>query len=159
VIDEAHNVAQAQRKSRAASLRTFIRIAAEGWKFGLFLILVTQRPRKLDPNILSEGDGLFLMKMTNDSDIVAARELFGFLQPTVGPKSRNLSVGDVFLQGKFGGTEDVWHVAPRRTKQGGKSLDDGYWTCMRCRYHQSTFHSVGDAVVRVGAGDDAVFAF
>jgi uncharacterized protein len=130
VIDEAHNLAPLQRKSPAAErlAADIIRIAAEGRKFGLFLLVVTQRPRKLDPNVLSECDALFLMKMTNSSDVAAAIELFGFLQPGVGQQAKYLKVGEVFLQGRLGGTETVWHVAPRRTRQGGKSLDDTYWS-------------------------------
>jgi DNA helicase HerA-like ATPase len=31
----------------------------------LYLIVVTQRPRKVDSNILSECDNLFLMRVTN----------------------------------------------------------------------------------------------
>jgi DNA helicase HerA-like ATPase len=128
VIDEAHNIAPLSRKTPAAErlAADIVRIAAEGRKFGLYLIVVTQRPRKLDPSILSECDGLFLMRMTNSTDISAAQDIFGFLDPEVGKLATTLSVGEVLLQGRAGNTGDVWHAAPRRTKEGGKSLDD-YW--------------------------------
>jgi uncharacterized protein len=130
VIDEAHNIVPAQRNSPAAErvAQDVVRIAAEGRKFGLFLLVITQRPRKVDPNVLSECDALFLMKMTNDTDLTSAAEVFGFLDPVVVPRAKELKVGDVFLQGRLGGTGTVWHASPRRTVQGGRSLDDGYWT-------------------------------
>jgi hypothetical protein len=130
VIDEAHNLVPTRRTSPAAErlAADIARIAAEGRKFGLFLLLITQRPRKLDPGILSECDALFLMKMTNESDLRMATEVFGFLDPAVIPLARNLRVGDVFLQGRLGGAQTVWHSAPRRTRQGGRSLDDAVWT-------------------------------
>jgi DNA helicase HerA-like ATPase len=130
VIDEAHNIVPMQRTSSAAErlAADVIRIAAEGRKFGLFLLVITQRPRKLDPSVLSECDGLFLMKMTNESDLKSAAEIFGFLDPLLLSGAKELKVGDVFLQGRLGRTNTVWHVAPRRTMQGGKSLDDDYWT-------------------------------
>jgi DNA helicase HerA-like ATPase len=130
VLDEAHNIIPVRRTSPAAErvAADVLRIAAEGRKFGLFLLVVTQRPRKLDPSILSECDALFLMKMTNDNDLKGAAEVFGFLEPTVVAEAKNLKVGDVFLQGRLGRTSAMWHAAPRRTRQGGKSLDDAYWS-------------------------------
>lgn len=130
VIDEAHNIVPARRASAAAErlAADVVRIAAEGRKFGLFLLVVTQRPRKLDANILSECDGLFLMKMTNDEDLKYAAEVFGFLPPAVLVQAKSLKVGEVFLQGRLGSTTTTWHVAPRRTMQGGRSLDDKFWT-------------------------------
>ena len=130
VIDEAHNIVPVERTSPGAQrlAADIIRIAAEGRKFGLFLLLVTQRPRKLDPSVLSECDGLCLMKMTNESDLKEASEIFGFLDPTLVSEARKLKVGELFLQGKLGRTASVWHAAPRRTRQGGRSLDDKYWS-------------------------------
>jgi hypothetical protein len=129
VIDEAHNLIPVRRTSAAAERLALdvIRIAAEGRKFGLFLIVVTQRPRKLDPSVISECDNLLLMRMTNGTDLDAAKELFGFLAPAVISDAKNLLVGDVFLQGRLSKGGQVWHAAPRRTQQGGRSLDDDYW--------------------------------
>jgi hypothetical protein len=130
VIDEAHNIVPVHRTSSAAERLAgdIVRIAAEGRKFGLFLLVVTQRPRKLDPSILSECDALFLMKMTNKSDLNAAADIFGFLDRRLVEEARKLNVGDVFLQGRLGQTTSVWHAAPRRTRQGGKGLEDAYWS-------------------------------
>jgi DNA helicase HerA-like ATPase len=130
VIDEAHNVVPAVRSSPAAErlAMDIVRIAAEGRKFGLFLLLVTQRPRKLDANVLSECDGLYLMKMTNSSDLEYAAKAFGFIPSEVLPQTKSLKVGECFLLGRLGGTSMVWHVAPRRTMEGGRSLNDKYWT-------------------------------
>jgi uncharacterized protein len=130
VIDEAHNIVPTSRSTSAAErlAADIVRIAAEGRKFGLFLLVVTQRPRKLDLSVLSECDGLFLMKMTNSSDLEYAAETFGFLPPETVEGAKKLKVGEVFLLGRLGGTSTVWHVAPRRTMEGGRSLDDSYWT-------------------------------
>ena len=58
VVDEAHNLIPAKTNGRLqAKLRDQFRmIAAEGRKYGLFLILVSQRPDKLDPFVISECD-------------------------------------------------------------------------------------------------------
>ena len=69
VIDEAHNLAPREpdslRTPVSHELSSIIRtIAAEGRKFGLFLILVSQRPNKIDVNVLSECDNYVVMRST-----------------------------------------------------------------------------------------------
>ena len=99
VIDEAHNIIPSKRTSPGLERLAgdIARVAAEGRKFGLFLLVITQRPRKVDANVLSECDGLFLMKMTNDTDLQYACEVFGFLQTAVVTRAKDLKVGELFL--------------------------------------------------------------
>ena len=57
VIDEAHNVCPAEPADPITALATeqSIRIAGEGRKFGLYLIVVMQRPQKVQENVLTEA--------------------------------------------------------------------------------------------------------
>jgi energy-coupling factor transporter ATP-binding protein EcfA2 len=68
VIDEAHNIMPEGDEVESGVARETIRllrtIAAEGRKFGLFLILISQRPNKVNSNILSECDNYIVMKST-----------------------------------------------------------------------------------------------
>lgn len=69
VIDEAHNLSPSTSSSTqtpiAKEVARIVRtIAAEGRKFGLFLILISQRPDKIDDNVLSECDNFIIMKST-----------------------------------------------------------------------------------------------
>ena len=41
-----------------------VRIAAAGRKFGLYLLVSTQRPQKIAENVLSQADNLVLMRLT-----------------------------------------------------------------------------------------------
>jgi DNA helicase HerA-like ATPase len=70
VIDEAHNVCPAEPRDQLTALATAdaIRIAGEGRKFSLYLIVVTQRPQKVDENVLSQCDNLVLMRMNSLAD-------------------------------------------------------------------------------------------
>jgi DNA helicase HerA-like ATPase len=105
-----------------------VRVAAEGRKYGLFLIVATQRPRKIDSNVLSECENLILMKMKNESDLSYASDILGYLEPDIATRARGLRKGDALLRGNINVTNDVLHCAPRRTAQGGKGLPDKYWT-------------------------------
>jgi hypothetical protein len=77
VIDEAHNVCPQQPTHELMALATedAIRIAREGRKFGLYLLLATQRPDKLHINVLSECDNLVLMRMNSAAEHVLTTEL------------------------------------------------------------------------------------
>ena len=129
IIDETHNLAPADKDSPAAKKLSaqFVRIAAEGRKYGLYLIVSTQRPRKVDTNVLTECDNLFLMRMTNDSDLDYARQTFGFIKPMTLKLVKSLERGDMLLSGGIGGTTGRVHVSPRRTVQGGKGLSETHW--------------------------------
>ena len=56
-----------------------MRIAAEGRKFGLYLLTSTQRPQKVHPNVVSQCDNLVLMRMNSAADLAYAREVFSFV--------------------------------------------------------------------------------
>ncbi len=66
VLEEAHVYLNAQSKSRAANAAR--RIAKEGRKYGVGLMLVSQRPAEVDPTILSQCGTVIAMRLTNDSD-------------------------------------------------------------------------------------------
>lgn len=72
VIDEAHNVSPSSEYANDSLIsmevtRMIRTIAAEGRKFGLFLILISQRPNKIDESVLSECDNFIIMKSTSQT--------------------------------------------------------------------------------------------
>jgi len=68
VIDEAHNIVPEDNGIDSDLSREVVRmlktIAAEGRKFHLFLILISQRPNKINANVISECDNFIIMKST-----------------------------------------------------------------------------------------------
>ncbi|MEB2835828.1 MAG: DUF87 domain-containing protein [Desulfurococcales archaeon] len=71
VVEEAHNLAPA-RVDRA-SKRILVRVAREGRKWGLSLVLVTQRPGFIDPDVLSQAATLAALRITNPEDLSGLR--------------------------------------------------------------------------------------
>ena len=65
VLEEAHVYLGAQ-KGRAANAAR--RIAKEGRKYGVGLMLVSQRPSEIDATILSQCGTIVALRLTNDSD-------------------------------------------------------------------------------------------
>lgn len=66
VLDEAHAYLKAGEDS--ISSRTVQAIAKEGRKYGVGLLLVTQRPSELDETVLSQCGSIIALRMTNSRD-------------------------------------------------------------------------------------------
>jgi hypothetical protein len=129
VIDEAHNLAPATPTSESAKSvsECLVRIAMEGRKFGLFLVLVTQRPSRLNGNLLSQCDSLRLMKMSNPADIELVTERFGFVPEKEAERALGFKKGEMLLAGALVEQAVCARVTPRRTVEGGRSLRDAAW--------------------------------
>src|SRR5262249_39248668 len=74
VLEEAHSFVQRRDNSDAAPpathmcRETFERIAREGRKFGLGLVLSSQRPSELSPTVLAQCNTFLLHRIVNDRD-------------------------------------------------------------------------------------------
>jgi len=66
VLEEAHNYLKAGENS--ISSRTVQGIAKEGRKYGVGLVLVTQRPSELDETVLSQCGTIIALRMNNTKD-------------------------------------------------------------------------------------------
>jgi hypothetical protein len=136
VVDEAHNLVGDKPDGRAATrLRDQFRsVAAEGRKFGVFLILVTQRPDKLDPMTISECENRAIMKLNSEELVRTTAKLLGLNDEArkALEASQPLAIGRALLCGpwaKGGSTQTLkLYGAMRRTVEGGKNLDKDYWS-------------------------------
>ncbi|MCQ4296204.1 ATP-binding protein [Pseudomonas stutzeri] len=66
VLEEAHVYLGPQARNRASTAAK--RIAKEGRKYGVGLMLVSQRPSEIDTTILSQCGTVIALRLTNDSD-------------------------------------------------------------------------------------------
>lgn len=141
VLEEAHNYLGSLSKGRASVAAR--RIAKEGRKYGVGLMLVSQRPSEIDPTILSQCGTTISLRLTNDADQSQVRScasdnldgLFGML-----PSLRTgeaLLVGeavsmpvraliDLPPEGCRPDSEDPLVVVPR--KPSGERKQEGGWT-------------------------------
>lgn len=81
VLDEAHTFIHKDLTGESAApagrlcCRTFERIAREGRKFGLGLVLASQRPSEVSPTVLSQCNTFLLHRIVNDTDQTLVRKL------------------------------------------------------------------------------------
>ena len=121
LIEEAHRFAPAHEPSRCKQiLRT---ILSEGRKFGMGVGLITQRPGKIDADVLSQCMSQFIMRIINpvDQDSLkygveaAGRDLLKELPA--------LTKGQVIVSGACVNTPILCKVRSRWTKHGGETMD------------------------------------
>jgi hypothetical protein len=131
VLEEAHNFVPEETRNRAqAALKDQFRtIAAEGRKYGLFLILVSQRPDKLDHLILSECANKAIMRLDSRTIVQLVREKLGLqdIDPYMLDKTVQFKKGRVLITGQWTSRPDIFYCAARRTVQGGRDLQKKYW--------------------------------
>ena len=124
VIDEAQNVcpAEAGDPLTALAMEDAIRIAGEGRKFGLYLIVVTQRPQKIHENVLSQCDNLVLMRMNSAADLAYASEIFSFVPAGLLARARTFGLGEALVAGKLSSHPALVRMGPRITEEGGADV-------------------------------------
>jgi len=68
VCEEAHRYVPRTERRFGAAKKSIARVAREGRKYGVSLCLVSQRPSELDPDILSQCNTMFALRMSNEAD-------------------------------------------------------------------------------------------
>lgn len=128
LIDEAHKVApiNAETFSEIATLELIKQIASEGRKFGLFLLIATQRPQKLHDDVLTEFDNVCIMHLVNLLDFKNIKQNFGFISDEE-IKFEDLvefKKGQGFFAGRWvkNGNTQIKGIAPQRTQPCGGDL-------------------------------------
>jgi hypothetical protein len=141
VLEEAHVYLGSQSKGRAATAAR--RIAKEGRKYGVGLMLVSQRPSEIDATILSQCGSILALRLTNDLDrsqvtSCASDNLKGlFSMLPVLRTGEALIVGDAVnmpiraiidrpIKGRRPDSDDPMVVVPKDSD--GKRVRRGGWT-------------------------------
>ena len=121
VIDEAHNVCPAAPPDRLVALATehAIRIAAEGRKFGLYLLVSTQRPQKIPENVLSQADNLVLLRLNSLADAAFAEAIFSFVPPSLIQRSSLFRQGEGLIAGKISPQPALLRFGARISEESG----------------------------------------
>jgi DNA helicase HerA-like ATPase len=103
VLEEAHNFAAAQARTDAEkrSITTTRQIAQEGRKFGVGLVIISQRPSRLDETALSQCNSFVIMRMVNPADQSFVRRVIETLGEDESKLLPDLDVGEALLSGQF----------------------------------------------------------
>ena len=124
VIEEAHRFVPTKDQERKTMSSSIIRtIAAEGRKFGVFLILVTQRPSRIDADALSQCNSQIILRITNPYDQRAVAKASERLGAELMQDLPSLNVGEAVIVGELTRVPVIVKVRRRETREGGADID------------------------------------
>ena len=120
-MEEAHRFIPFQGNTKSS--RIIKKIAAEGRKFGVFLVVITQRPSKIHPDALSQCNSQIVMRMTNPDDQLAIARSSERLGQSLLEDLPGLNTGEAVLVGEMTRAPVMVKVKRRRTREGGSDID------------------------------------
>jgi DNA helicase HerA-like ATPase len=124
VIDEAHNVCPREPGDEVTSLATehAARIAAEGRKFGLYLLVSTQRPLRVNELVVSQCDNLVLMRMNAAGDLAYIADVLSFAPRPLLERSTAFRQGESLVAGTISSHPAFVRFGPRLAEEGGSDV-------------------------------------
>ena len=136
-IDEAHNLIPKDTggQTHIELLRDVLRrIAAEGRKYGVYLFIISQRPDKLDPLVVSECQNKIIMRVGSLRALQEASITLGLTTNQVDEMKQavDFKMGRAFVIGPMADQSTLtpssgsgaikMYAAARRTTEGGRKL-------------------------------------
>ncbi len=146
LIEEAHRFAPAG--ASVVSTNVLKQILAEGRKFGVGIGLITQRPGKLDQDVLSQCMTQIIMRIVNPIDQQTVAQSVEGAGRAMLAELPALTKGQAIISGVGINTPVMCRIRPRITAHGGETFDaPGEWM---------KWHSEGQKARR--ESDGAIFA-
>ena len=121
LLEEAHNYAPAN--ADAVSSDVLKTILSEGRKFGVSVGLISQRPGRLDSDVLSQCMTQCIMRITNPIDQNRIAESVESVGRDMLKELPALSKGQVIVSGASVNTPLMLKVRARHTEHGGDDID------------------------------------
>ncbi|MBD3163970.1 DUF87 domain-containing protein [Candidatus Woesearchaeota archaeon] len=122
VIEEAHNFAPERSFGQAKSSGIIRTIASEGRKFGLGLCVLSQRPARLDKNVLSQCNTHIILKVTNPNDLRSLTNSVENVSSDMEGEIKNLPVGTALVSGVIE-IPLLVKIRPRKSRHGGYAVN------------------------------------
>ena len=123
VVEEAHNYCPERGFGTAVSSNILRTVASEGRKFGMGLCIVSQRPAKVDKNIISQCNTNIILKVTNPNDLKAIINSVEGLTNQTYREIQRLPIGVALISGAGLQMPVMTEIRTRETSHGGKSVE------------------------------------
>ncbi len=123
VVEEAHRFAPPKHLRRTWSYDAITRIASEGRKFGVHLVVITQRPSRVDPDVLSQCQSQVILRVVNPRDQEAVREASELLAQDMLANLPSLNPGEAVVLGPLLRIPAFIRLRDRVLEYGGGDVD------------------------------------
>ncbi len=127
VLEEAHNFApgRASTPAEERSIAITKQIAQEGRKFGIGLVMISQRPSRLDETTLSQCNSYIIMRLVNPADQNFVRKVIESLGEDEARLLPDLDVGEALLSGQLINFPVLVRIKPPES-QGEREEEDAF---------------------------------
>ena len=135
VIDEAHNICAADPVDPLGALSTqrTVQIAAEGRKFGLYLLVSTQRPAQgARERRRRSATTLVMMRMNSQADIEDLTSLFSYVPARLVAGLSSFRMGQALVGGKIFPLSGYVRMGARVSEEGGADIPTDWARPRRC---------------------------
>ncbi len=120
-IEEAHRVIPAKRSTQSS--RIIERIAREGRKFGVFLTVISQRPRSVNQDVLSMCQSFITLRIVNPEDQRTVKNSAEKMSEDLLEDLPSLNVGEAIVTGELVRAPVIMRFSGRRSDEGGRDID------------------------------------
>jgi hypothetical protein len=128
VIEEAHNFipgwTAGGSDASVPSLPVIKQIATEGRKYGMGLIMISQRPSRIDATVLSQANSYLILRIVNPNDQKYIRDVVETMGEDEARALPNLNTGEALLSGQF--TRIPVMVRVEKSRSEGKHEEDDF---------------------------------
>lgn len=100
VLEESHRYVQNDNDNYLLGYNIFERIAKEGRKFGLILLLISQRPVELSETVISQVTNFLIFKMTHPRDLDYMKKMLPNMSSEIMEKQKSLQSGTCVAFGR-----------------------------------------------------------
>jgi hypothetical protein len=148
IVDEAQNFAPTETSNplRRRVTERLLQIAAEGRKYGIYLILATQRPTKLHPALVPECENSCVLRVQSSLDIRFAIDTLG-IEEKLARNCPSFKKGQGLVSGRWLDSDvgiDTQFV-PARSSVGGGGLPDSWLS----RTRPFVPYALGDPLITI----------
>ncbi len=121
VLEEAHILAP---KNRNTNCKLWIsRIAREGRKFGLGLCLVSQSPKSIDPDSLSQANNMIILRLVEPKDQHHVQSASESLSDDLVKQLPSLNIGEAIILGLMSKIPALVKISEHENKKFGQDLN------------------------------------
>jgi DNA helicase HerA-like ATPase len=121
VLEEAHVLVP--KNESTLTKYWAARVAREGRKFGVGLILVSQRPKELDPSVLSQTNNKIVLRVVEPSDIRYIQAASEQLSEDLASVLPGLSSGEAVVIGSMARLPAIVKIDLCTARTGGSDID------------------------------------
>jgi len=124
LVEEAHNFCPERGFGDAMSSSILRTIAGEGRKFNFHLCVVSQRPARIDKNVLSQCTTQIILKVTNPNDLKAIKHSIEGFTVGMDEEIQQLNIGHALIVSEALKQPITVDIRTRETKHGAKPKYD-----------------------------------